>query len=207
MQVVAKQNGQQINLTIPLPRLTYLSSVMRKDCFEELWPLFKRAHDPAKELTESYAAYKKLYRYHKHAKLVLHVGDGAHCRTAALFAFMTPHDNISIDPVVNEDVCSQWRDRFSVRRFAWSKCRVEDYPLEALQAHEGGILVTFVHAHVDTDAVLRRLGNAWMAAYTCACCQPAKQLGVMDASEDGEDWCVLSGERQYKVLTNPNYRP
>ena len=205
--ITATQGGGMIHVTVPTMRTTYLRNVMRSNSFEELWPLFKLAHDPCKEITESYAAFHQLREWHKEPRLVLHVGDGAHCRTAALFAFFTQHNNISIDPIVNEEVCSAWRSRYAVTRFAWERSRIENVNFNDIDYRGVPFLITFVHAHVDVDAVLGRLGALWIAAYTCACCQPTKQLGSMyPAKVEGQDWAVLSEKRQFRVLVNPLYQ-
>ncbi|MFK8004326.1 MAG: hypothetical protein AB8H86_32470, partial [Polyangiales bacterium] len=62
--------------------------------------------------------------------------------------------------------------------------------------------VTFVHAHVNMDAVLDVL--RWDAAYTLACCMPGNQLTNEHVPHSsGDDMCVLSPERHFEVLVNP----
>jgi len=100
----------------------YLDRLMRRESFQALWPLFARL--PAREgAHESYSALVHLsavppargpYR-------VVHVGDGAHARTAAMFALKTTAENISVDPLVNVRLLERWQERFAVRRFAWRK--------------------------------------------------------------------------------------
>ena len=68
------------------------------------------------------------------------------------------------------------------------------------------ILLTFVHAHVNTRDILASLPKgSWAAAYTCACCHPKQQLVAADdpdirVLDDGEDWGILSSQRRYQVL-------
>lgn len=195
--VAINEDAGSLSIRVPYPRTSYLKQVMRSDAFDALWPLYRKAHDPAKEFTESYAAHVHLGAWRGQPLKVLHVGDGAHARTAALFAYMTRHDNIAIDPAIDENVIGSWKQCFAVQRFGWFRGRIEDYPLEEV---EGPVLVTFVHAHVDTDAVLRRLGDRWMAAYTNACCKPGQQLSSLACVQSGEDWRILSPERKYQVL-------
>ena len=99
---------------------------MRRQSFQVLWPLFSKATKPAKELTESFSALEHLRPLMKRVgpSRVLHVGDGAHARTAALFAVKTAAENISIDPLINEPIVRGWRDEFSIERFAWRKSRI-----------------------------------------------------------------------------------
>lgn len=181
----------------------YLDRLMRRRSFEALWPLFAYASKPAKEMTESFSALQHLrpFMNERTPERVLHIGDGAHARTAALFALKTPCQNISIDPLINEELVSRWQRRFEVERFAWHKAPIEAVidTLNALPPRR--VLVTFVHAHVDVDEVLGRL--RWDVAYTLACCLPGKQLSrTQCAARSGNDAQVLSEGRQYQVLVN-----
>jgi hypothetical protein len=129
------------------------------------------------------------------------VGDGAHARTAALFALKTQAENISVDPLINVPLVDAWREQFAVRRFAWCKRPIEDAVEELNALPTLPVLVTFVHAHVNVDAVLDRL--RWDVAFSLACCQPGNQLSRSRVPEQaGEDLHVLSPERQFQVLVN-----
>lgn len=173
---------------------------MRRGSFEALWPLFARATRPAKEMTESYSALEHLRPFLSAGpSRVIHVGDGAHARTGALFALKTDAENVSVDPVLNEPLVDAWRVKFGIRRFAWQRASIFDV-IEHLNAlPEMPVLVTFVHAHVHVDAVLARL--RWSAAFTLSCCQPGKQLSERHAVlATGEDPHVLSSGRRFQVL-------
>jgi len=176
---------------------------MRRGSFEALAPLFAHAERPAKEMTESFSALVHLRPFltgpgpHR----VIHVGDGAHARTGAMFSLKTRAENISVDPLTNVPLLDAWRERFGIQRFEFWKASILDAiaPLNALPPMR--TLVTFVHAHVSVDDVLRTL--RWDAAYTLACCVPGKQLSktrVISAS--GTDDHVLSSERTFQVLVN-----
>jgi uncharacterized protein (DUF2132 family) len=179
----------------------YLDRLMRRQSFEALWPLFGYAEQPAKEMTESFSALVHLRPWlpDDGPFRVIHVGDGAHARTAALFALKTKGDNISVDPVINEALVSGWQERFAVERFAWRKATIQDVIDELNALPEMPVFVTFVHAHVNVDDVLDRL--RWDAAFTLACCVPGKQLTRARTPEaSGEDLCVLSPDRRFEVL-------
>ena len=174
---------------------------MRRGSFEALWPLFAKATRPAKEMTESYSALEHLRPYMSGAPCrVIHVGDGAHARTGALFALKTDADNVSVDPVLNEALVDAWRAQYGIRRFGWQRASIFD-AIEQLNAlPEMPVLVTFVHAHVHVDAVLARL--RWSVAFTLSCCQPGKQLSQRhEVRAAGEDPYVLSSGRSFQVLT------
>lgn len=186
----------------------YLDRLMRRASFEAVWPLFAKATRPAKELTESFSALEHLRPFMPKGQpcRVIHVGDGAHARTAAMFALKTKAENISVDPLINEPLVTAWRERFNVRRFSWHKANIFDVieQLNALPALP--VLVTFVHAHVAVDAVLSRL--RWDVAYTLACCLPGHQLSRLHAPvASGADPRVLSSGRQYQVLSKAGAGP
>ncbi|MFK8002322.1 MAG: hypothetical protein AB8H86_22185, partial [Polyangiales bacterium] len=156
---------------------SYLDRLMRRESFAALWPLFAKAPKPAKEMSESFSALVHL-RPHMNRRApfrVIHVGDGAHARTAALFALKTSAvQNISVDPLINIKLVEDWRDRFGIECFEWRKARILDVVAELNALPPMPTFVTFVHAHVNMDAVLDVL--RWDAAYTLACCMPGNQL-------------------------------
>jgi hypothetical protein len=181
----------------------YLDRLMRRECFEALWPLFAKAPRPAKELTESYSALVHLRPFLTGAPphRVIHVGDGAHGRTGAMFSLKTRAHSISVDPGLNLPLIEKWRDRFGIRRFDCRKARIEDVigDLNALPVMP--TLVTFVHAHVAVDDVLAEL--RWDAAFTLACCHVHHQLSrTRRVYDSGADMKVLSVARNYQVLVN-----
>lgn len=210
----AQKQGKMV-VEVPIPTSLYLDSVMRRRCFPELHDLFMHAHRPAKELTESYAALRMLRPHlHKDKKYtVIHVGDGAHCRTAAMFAFLTKNTyNISVDPIADTmGKVQDWMDRFQVQRMEYYRSKIEDYLDDdypkTFEEYNDGLIFTFVHAHVNVSDILFTRGD-WCYAYTCACCHPGEQLvdreeadncGV-DIVREGEDYNILSPERRYQVL-------
>ena len=178
----------------------YLDRLMRRNCFEALWPLFAKAQRPAKELTESYCALVHLRPFLQPAQecRVLHVGDGAHARTAAMFSLKTRAHNISIDPLLNLPLVGRWRERFGIARMELIKGRIQEVASELNALPAARTLVTFVHAHVPVEEVLDQL--RWDVAFTLACCLPGKQLSRAHVRSEGEDANVLSSGRQYQVL-------
>ena len=183
---------------------TYLDRLMRRESFAALWPLFAKGPKPAKELTESFSALEHLRPLIRPGEplRVLHIGDGAHARTAALFSIKTGASNISVDPVLNEPIVEAWRDRYGIERFEWRKARIEAVANELNELPVMRTLVTFVHAHVGVDRVLALL--RWDAAFTLACCSPGSQLSATHhVHHSGTDSNVLSGGRAYQVLLAP----
>lgn len=179
----------------------YLDRLMRRESFAALWPLFARAPKPAKELTESFSALEHLRPLFpaRGPFRVLHVGDGAHARTAALFALKTEAENISIDPSLNEGVVSRWREQFGIERFAWRRAPIEAVAQELDALPSMPVFVTFVHAHVSVDETLARL--RWQVAFSLECCQPGHQRTARHhVLDEGEDGAVLSSGHRFQVL-------
>lgn len=196
--------AQGAPLTGSEPRGDYLDRLMRRESFAALWPLFAKATKPAKELTESFSALVHLRPFMEQLGpcRVIHVGDGAHARTAALFALKSATENISVDPVINMSLVSSWQENFQVERLSWRKACLSEVATELNALPPLPVLVTFVHAHIDTDETLSLL--RWDAAFSLTCCMPGKQLSRMYVpSADSEDLCVLSEGRRFQVLTNP----
>ena len=185
------------------PNSDYLDRLMRRGCFEALWPLFAKAEHPAKELTESFSAVAHLrplmsgsgpYR-------VVHVGDGAHARTGAMFSLKTRAHSISVDTNLNLPLVQKWRERFGIRRLECRQARIQDLAAELNGLPKMPTLFTFVHAHVGIDEVLEQV--RWDAAFTLACCLPGKQMSqTHELDSSGVDMSVLSNGRQYQVLVN-----
>lgn len=180
----------------------YLDRLMRRGCFEALWPLFAKATRPAKELTESFSALVHLRPFLRAGEecRVVHVGDGAHARTAAMFALKSKTHNISVDPELNLPLVERWREQFGVRHLEGRKARIQDVTDELNGLPRARTLVTFVHAHVQVEQVLSEL--RWDVAFTLACCVPGKQLSRTRVQQEGEDPHVLSSGRRYQVMVN-----
>lgn len=198
-----KDSGSgNVTLELRVPHHNYLDSLIRKNCFPELIDLFGRAHAPAKELTESYSAYRALRPWRQlDDVVVIHIGDGAHSRTGAMFAFLTKHHNISVDPICNMNVCTDWALKYKVERFNFLKLPWQDCDFRKLVCGRK-CLITFVHAHVNTSEVLKVFdGINWMAAFICGCCDSGRQLDSVPGKEH-TDWGILSPERRTKLVVN-----
>jgi hypothetical protein len=183
----------------------YLDRLMRRASFEALWPLFAQATRPAKELTESFSALEHLRPFFPAAPpfRVIHVGDGAHARTGALFALKTQAENISVDPLLNEGLVQRWCDRFAIQRLSWLRAGILDVADRLNALPPLPVFITFVHAHVAVDSVLARL--RWDFAFTLVCCQPGHQRSSEHAVvAAGSDAHVLSAGRDFQVLRRSN---
>lgn len=183
------------------PHSGYLDRLMRRDSFQALWPLFRHADQPAKEMTESFAALAHLRPLLPPSGpfRVVHVGDGAHARTAALFALKTRAENIAVDPALNEPLVAAWQQRHHIERFDWRKAAIEHVVDELNALAVMPVFVTFVHAHVPVDRVLDRL--RWTASFSLVCCVPGHQLSQdRRPTAAGSDPGVLSPHRRWELL-------
>jgi hypothetical protein len=118
----------QLHADIPQFNARYFRQMFKHRSSGALMPLFAKACDPAKEWTESFSAWYHMRKWLKEPTMVLHVGDGAHARTAALFAFHSAHENVSIDPEAKPEVVSTWQNeiKLTVQRLYIDKARIED---------------------------------------------------------------------------------
>jgi hypothetical protein len=186
------------------PNSNYLDRLMRRNSFAALWPLFAKATRPAKELTESYSALEHLRAFlpADGPCRVLHLGDGAHARTGALFALKTRAENVSVDPCLNLPLLERWTREHGIERLSWRKAAIEEVAAELNALPPMPVLVTCVHAHLPLDQVLDQL--RWDVAFTLACCVPGHQLSRRHTPfAEGSDPSVLSEGRRFQVLLNP----
>lgn len=176
---MGKPTLQQANysggtVVIPLPHYKYLDKVLRSSSYEELMWRFMEAEHPAKEITESYAAFhwmKKHCLVHKYNWL--HIGDGGHTRTAAIFAFFSKTLNYSIDPALNIKKFLDWLKRYNVTGVEAYNRKFQDLS-EKVIPRDKFYNITCVHAHVDLEEVDQHFPN-WYYLYTNPCCKPHQQ--------------------------------
>ena len=157
--------------TINLPHNRYIDKLLRSDSFEILWKRFIKTKSPTKELSESYAAFSNLkkvcmvrdYRW-------LHIGDGAHTRTASIFALFSKSINYSIDPKINIDSFTDWNEKYNISNLYAVKQKFENFELDFNQPYG----ISCVHAHVSLEEVDKKFPH-WNILYTNPCCFPLTQ--------------------------------
>lgn len=190
---------------INLPHTKYLDKVLRSKSYEELMWRFLPAESPSKEITESYAAFSNIKKVCLiHQSNWLHIGDGAHTRTAAIFTFNTKCVNFSIDPALNMDKFEQWKTRYNVKNLIALKNRYEEVDPEYIKSfNDKGYNICCVHAHVTLEDVDRKFPE-WTFLYTNPCCQVQNQTFSKKYMKDNniievvnrEDLGILSDKRQ-----------
>jgi hypothetical protein len=123
----------------------------------------------AKEITESSAALNavltklKFYDRADPNIAVISVGDGRTPRTAALFAFRTKWQCISVDPQLNPAKIDYWEQ--NIDRLKCYPNNVEDLDL----CFEKCIIVA-VHSHADLHSTLRHIRGNVRSMVAIPCC-------------------------------------
>lgn len=130
---------------------------------EEFFRLDKSASDMlllgifpnAKEVTESYAAFNAV---RKNIELdtkdtnvvVISVWDGRTPRTAALFAFLTKWQSISVDPQLNTEKIPFWESK--IQRLKCIPKKIEDIDLKFKK-----VIIVAVHSHAPLLEILNHV--------------------------------------------------
>lgn len=150
----------------------YLKKYLQRVSSVDLQPLFFNSNNPVKEVSESWAAFECFCRYEDPAKpsFNVHIGDGRYCRTGALFTFNSKSYNLSIDPIINEEYMTNWIEDRSVKRFNYSKKRIQDHHVIPGKAN-----IFMVHSHANLKDVLEKVPN-WNLLYINPCCMRDQQL-------------------------------
>lgn len=213
---------------IQLPHYKYVDKVLRSSSYEELMWRFMEAESPAKEISESYAAFSNMKKVCRVDNFTwLHIGDGGYTRTAAIFAFFSKSLNFSIDPAINEDKYIKWVNKYNVTGIYSLKGKFEDFSkqfvLDSINFenlfddlfdinYPKKYNICCVHAHVKLEEVDQHFPN-WSYLYTNPCCIPQQQTfsdDYMDKNHiykitDKDDMGILSERR--RVIIYKKLRP
>ena len=172
------------------PLFRYINELWNCKCFPDLHLL--GLFPNAKELTESMAAYNALRSKVRAFDLgdpevtLIAVADGSTPRTAALFAFRTAWQCISIDPRLKK---LGW----DVRRLTCWALRVED----CAPMHFGKLAIVAVHSHAPLDVVCEKFTAEQRVVVAMPCCVSQ----VRERPPDIEYWDrgVWSPENKIKI--------
>lgn len=210
------QSGGNLHLSIPYPNTKYVDKVIGSNSFEQIGELlrtFGKDTGFSKEISESYSFINRTKGFFEHLKkkgkrpIVLHIGDGSRCLTGAMTTLFTDSHNISVDPIIRNDLVGAWFEKWAIRRLSWSAKPWEE-SAESVKSYinflneeageEQELFISCVHGHVDIKKVAETFN--WKLIYSLACCQPHKQLPDMpEMIEEGQDWSVLSPQRKYRL--------
>jgi hypothetical protein len=199
------------SVTIPIPTSKYLDAILRKNCFEELWELFKLADQPAKELTESYAFISNMKKIiNLNNSSIFHIGDGAHARTGIMCSYLTKTFNISIDPSINHNL-KKFLEKWKTNNFLYYAEKYEDFVKNHLTIVTFPYILSCVHAHIDLKELVQVFPD-WSYLYSNICCYPEKQTfskkfmleNNISLVMDKIDFGILSPQRRVVIYKNNN---
>lgn len=141
----------------------HINDLVACKCFPDL--LTRDLFPNAKELTESMSVYhyaryhlRELYPLKDLGVTLVSVGDGCTPRTAALFAFRSAWQCISIDPRLRD---KDW----DTQRLLASRCRVEEVNLKFHR-----VVIVAVHSHASLAATLDHVRGYRRALIALPCC-------------------------------------
>jgi hypothetical protein len=180
----------------------YVDELLKKNCYSQLHPLFVRCNNPAKEISESMAAFKHLSKLIKFDGGVtnFHIGDGRYCRTGALFSFLTKSINVSIDPIINVEEMKRWIVEEGIRdNFEFNAIGFQGFEF---LSNEKIYNLVCVHSHVDLVKLVKKFLH-WQYLYTNPCCKPKAQVFTVQFMEQNNISVVLAGI-DAKILSEKN---
>lgn len=126
----------------------------------------------AKEVTESYGALNavstklKQYDFEDPTVTLVSVGDGTTPRTAALFAFRTKWNCISIDPLLKD--CQYYEE--NVHQLTCIPCKIEDIDQSQLEFDK--VVIVAVHSHASLQNILKCVKGKVRSLVAIPCCVP-----------------------------------
>lgn len=190
----AKPRKGYTTVTVKQPKPKYLDKFINLDCAIDILKL--DLFPNAKEISETYAAYRAVLNYQDEAELewdnrdnvAISVGDGARPRTAAFFAFMTKWECHSVDPQLNDDM-----NYDEVRRLHLHKKRIQDVQFDVDTA-----IILAVHSHAELQGSIDSINANKYIVVALPCCRELK-LNDKEPNRTYADWGCFSPHRQVKV--------
>ena len=147
------------------PMFRHINGIMANACFPDM--LATKVYPNAKELTESAAAFDvvrnkmPVFALNDPGVTLIAVADGSTPRTAAMFAFRTRWNCISIDPNLNH---KEWENK--IKRLTLFRKKIEDvHPM-----HFPKLVIAAVHSHAPFDLVCERFTADERLAIAIPCC-------------------------------------
>jgi len=207
--------------------MSYVNSILKRNCAEELVGLFSNTNNPTKEMTESYGAFHHMKNAINKDDLRMDdffnisIGDGNSARTSGIFTFLSKSANASIDPNMNMGRMNTWMKQWEVENLSYYKYTWEDYinaetdsgksnfELDVEEYGKEHLGITLVHSHVKTMDVMRAFKD-WKYVFVCPCCMKNHQILSTQQIEEnnisvmiaGYDNRILSVQNQVIVYRN-----
>lgn len=183
-----------LTINVRMPNLSRLDAFMRLACAGDLLAL--KVFPNAKEISESMAAFAAV-RFQagnpeamRAPATVVVVGDGATPRTAAMFAFRTRWNVISIDPALRLD--PRWS---AIKRLTIFPGKIEDWP--GIETEEP-VVVVAVHSHAPLEVAWEKVRTASRKIAVAIPCCVSQELPFPPVREF-EDFGIFSPKRLVRV--------
>ncbi|RLF67200.1 MAG: hypothetical protein DRN26_02895 [Thermoplasmata archaeon] len=188
-----------VSTTVTVPvSARYIDEFLRLKCAPDLLRFFNKCQHPAKEVTETFAAFRMVRKqlgsenFGRNDFTCIVPGDGALPRTGATMAHLTRWEIISVDPALKEE----GENAFGVERLQCIKKRIQDCRLYS----RPNLVVLAVHSHAPLQAALDIASN-WKEALVIAipCCVP-------QAIQDREEYlkCKMSSTQDMGIFSQKN---
>lgn len=186
--------------------MKYLNSFLEKKCAGDLLYLFHQSKNPAKEISESYGAYRNMKEFINVNDLSaanICIGDGSLCMTGVLLSFLTKNFNICIDPLINKIKMDDFVEKKNVKRFMTIKSKFQDVNINLKEDFFiDSYNIICVHAHVNIEEVVKKFPN-WNYLYTNPCCKRDKQTFSLKFQRENNIVPVLAGV-DHEILSDKN---
>ena len=155
----------------------------------------------AKEISESFGAINATRKYLKQydpkdpSVTLVSVGDGRSPRTAALFAFKTKWNCISIDPGMDKTKIPMWES--AIKRLTCIPYPIEDVDPMYFEK----VVIVAVHSHADMGNTLKAIQGKERSLVAVPCCfQWGK--GFIKPYREYNDSGIWSPKNRVKVWKN-----
>lgn len=190
------KNGT-VEITLKFPTLRYLDEFIGLSCSVDM--LSMGLFPNAKEITESFAAYRACRRFvpfeldDPNVNVVV-VGDGSTPRTAATFAFRSRWMCHSIDPKLNKDKIPAWRAGISRLNCIPGLVQTTSFDFDKL-------VIVAPHSHAPMNEVINRLKGKERHVIVMPCCE-RQDVGKVIPDHKYDDWGIQSPQRTVMVYNN-----
>lgn len=169
----------------------YIERFIGMDCAADM--LAHKLYPNAKEVTESFgcfeAAVNNLPYDRKDKANVVCVGDGHTPRTAAMFAFRSPWNTYSIDPVLRDR--ASWK---KIKRLNVIPKRIQEVELK----FEDPVVLVHCHAHVKIEESLQQIKAPKISVVSMECCV-SQFISKREPDLKYKDECVWSPVNEIRI--------
>lgn len=196
---LVEYSGKKLELRFPLPHLSNLDWIMRKDFFVFL--LKEKLFPNMKEISETAGVCRSLYGFlgndilSSDGWICFVVGDGTKPRTATTVSFLSNWKIFSIDPEMDVEFCKN-------QKITCVAEKAEKFLENNEFDKEANICLLSVHSHAPMAKIFKIAEEKWkdsrIFAITLDCCVETKHEGRIKLKKTQEDFGIFSVERTKK---------